>query len=371
MNDDQRAPLPERSPVMPGAARAGVLAGAGVVAVLGAAVAVGAASPAPATDSSAAARAAGIDTGSTTTMSEAALGNTAAWEAPAGVTGVAGALGDFRGGGRFGSIEITAINGWSLSLQTANGWTRTIAVDSDVEITKGGETVAFGDLEVGDEIRLRETRNDDGTFTIEAIVVVVPSVAGSVTAVDADSITIQGRNGLTQEITTTGSTTYRLGTESTTRAEVTAGDRIHAFGETGANNAFTATSVIVAVPKVAGEVTAVSTGSFTIARRDGSTYTITVGGDTAYRIPDVADPGLDDIEVGDVVAVTGTLSGSTIDAQIVAAGHGFDRGPGGLGHGRSRFGPGFGPVFGPGFGPGAPHADDSDDPTTDDSGTSS
>lgn len=365
MNDDQRAPLPERSPVMPGAARAGVLAGAGVVAVLGAAVAVGAASPAPATDSSAAGQATGIDTGSTTTTSEAALGNTAAWEAPAGVTGVAGALGDFRGGGRFGSIEITAINGSSLSLQTANGWTRTITVGGDVEITKGGETVALGDLEVGDEIRLRETRNDDGTFTLEAIVVVVPNVAGTVTAVDADSITIQGRNGLTQEITTTGSTTYRLGADSTTRAEVTAGDRIQAFGETGANNAFTATSVIVAVPKVAGEVTAVSTGSFTIALRDGSTYTITVDGDTEYRMPDVADPGLDDIEVGDVVAVAGTQSGSTIDAQVVAAGHGFDRGPGGLGHGQGGLEPGFG------SGPGAPHADDSDDTSTDDGGTSS
>ena len=364
MNDEQRDPLPERSRVMPGAARAGILAGAGVVAVLGAVVALGAASPAPATG----------ETGAVgPTMqedAEATLGDPTAWGAPAGADGLIGEPGHFRGGGRFGPIEITAIDGSSLSLRTANGWTRTIAVGSDVEITKGGETIALGDLEVGDEIRLLEIRDDDGTFTIERIVVVVPTVGGTVTAVDGDSITVQGRHGLTREIATTSTTTYRLGTETTTRAEVTVGDRIHAFGVTGADDAFTASVVIVAVPKVAGEVTAVSSGSFTIQLRDGSTYTVTVDADTAYRIRGVDDPGLDDIEVGDVVAVAGTQSGSTIDAQVVLSGGAFGRGPGGFGfgfgfgHGRGGVGPGFGPGF-------APDEQGSEAPSADGTGTSS
>ena len=360
MNDEQRDPLPQRSPVMPGAARAGILAGAGVVAVLGAAVALGAASPAPA------AEATGSGSRTTEETTETTVGDVAAWDAPAGAEGLAGEPGHRRGGGRFGPIEITAIAGSNLSLQTANGWTRTVAVGSDVEITKGGETIVLGELEVGDEIRLLEMRNDDGTFTLEGIVVVVPSVGGTVTAADADSITVQGRNGLTQEIQTTGETTYRLGTEATTRAEVTVGDRIHAFGETGTDDAFTATAVIVAVPKVAGEVTAVSSGSFTIRLRDGSTWTVTVDADTAYRIRDVDDPGLDDIEVGDAVAVAGTQSGSTIDAQVVLSGGAFGRGPGGFGFGHGR--EGFGPRFGPGFGP---DEQGSEAPPADDTGTSS
>lgn len=359
MNDEQRDPLPQRSPVMPGAARAGVLAGAGVVAVLGAAVALGAASPspAPATEDT------GSASGRTEEVSDTTSGDVAAWDAPAAAEGLAGEPGHFRGGGRFGPIEITGIDGSSLSLRTTNGWTRTISVGSDVEIMKGGDTIALSDLEVGDEIRLLETRNDDGTFTLERIVVVVPGVGGIVTAVDDDSITIQGRNGLTREIATTSATTYRLGTQTTTRAEVTVGDRIHAFGETGAGNTFTATAVTIALPKVAGEVTAVSSGSFTIRLRDGSTWTVTVDADTAYRIRDVEDPGLDDIEVGDVVAVAGTQSGSTIDAQVVVSGGAFGHGPGGLGlgHGRAGVGPGFVPGFDPNAGATAP----------DDTGTSS
>jgi len=314
VNDDQREPLPERLPVLPGAARAGILAGAGAVAVLGAAVALGAAAPS--------------SPGEASSASTAAVADPTRWQAPAGVAGVAGGLGHLRGGALLGQIEISAINGSSISLETANGWTRTITVTGDVEIIRGGESISLGDLEVGDTIGLRETRNEDGTFTLEAIVVVVPRVAGTVTAVDGDSITVQRRGGLTQEIATTGSTTYRLGADATSRAEVTVGDRIVAYGEAGAGGAFTATSVVIALPRAAGQVTAISGSSFTLQLRDGTSVTVNVDGDTAYRLPGVTDPGLDDVEVGDIVVVAGTQDGTTIDAQVVASGMGRGMGRG-------------------------------------------
>ncbi len=80
--------------------------------------------------------------------------------------------GDFGGPGRFGPITITSISGSNLGLETEDGWTRTVAITSTTAITKDGETIAASDLAVGDEIRLRQSRASDGTFTITAIDVV-------------------------------------------------------------------------------------------------------------------------------------------------------------------------------------------------------
>jgi hypothetical protein len=55
-------------------------------------------------------------------------------------------------------ITVTAISGNSISLKTADGWTRTITVDSGTTYSKSGDTIALGDIKVGDEIAFRQTR---------------------------------------------------------------------------------------------------------------------------------------------------------------------------------------------------------------------
>ena len=107
-------------------------------------------------------------------------------------------------------MTITAINGSNLSLKTDDGWTRTIAVTSDTAITRAGTTIAVGDLKVGDEIAFRQDRQDDGTYTITEIHVVLPTVAGQVTKIDGSTITVQRMDGTTQVIHVDGSTTYRV-----------------------------------------------------------------------------------------------------------------------------------------------------------------
>ena len=104
-----------------------------------------------------------------------------------------------------GGVTITAINGSSLSLKTDDGWTRTIAVTSDTTITRAGTTIAVGDLKVGDEIAFRQDRQDDGTYTITEIHVVLPTVAGQVTKIDGSTITVQRMDGTTQVIHVDGS----------------------------------------------------------------------------------------------------------------------------------------------------------------------
>ena len=96
--------------------------------------------------------------------------------------GGSGFVGRGRHGGiGLGAISITAISGANVTLETEDGWTRTIAVTSTTAITKDGEAATLGDLAVGDQVRLKQTRATDGTFTVTAIDVVQPKVAGTVT----------------------------------------------------------------------------------------------------------------------------------------------------------------------------------------------
>ena len=66
-------------------------------------------------------------------------------------------------------------------------------------ITRAGTTIAVGDLKVGDEIVFRQNRQDDGTYTITEIRLVLPTVAGQVTKVDGSTITVQRLDGTTAD----------------------------------------------------------------------------------------------------------------------------------------------------------------------------
>jgi hypothetical protein len=75
-------------------------------------------------------------------------------------------------------ISITAVDGSNVTLETEDGWTRTIAISDTTVITKGGVTVTAADLKVGDVIRFHQVENADGTFTVDAIRVQTPKTTG-------------------------------------------------------------------------------------------------------------------------------------------------------------------------------------------------
>ena len=129
---------------------------------------------------------------------------------PDGFAGFAGP----RAGFGAGNITIRAINGSTISLETADGWTRTITVTNETQLSKDGEEIAPADLEVGDRIRFRQTVDDAGTWTVTAITVVSPSVFGQVTAVDGDSITLSQRDGSSVTVHIDGSTRFTVSGET-------------------------------------------------------------------------------------------------------------------------------------------------------------
>ena len=238
-----------------------------------------------------------------------------------GLRGLIGRLGDLKDRGGFGQISITGIDGSNISLKTDDGWTRTIAVTSDTKITKGGQPIQLGDLKVGDQIRFRETRSAGGNFTIQAINVVLPSVAGEVTAVNGDTFTVKTRGNVSWAITTNDATTYMLDGGTGAKSDVKVGAKVGIVGTQNGESALTATTVRIVPASVAGKVTAKTGDTITIQRVGGGTATLHVTGATKYHVRGKDNPSLSDINVGDVIVAAGRQrSDGSIDAVAVASG---------------------------------------------------
>ena len=187
--------------------RIGIVAGSAVLVVIGAVAGMGA-SPA-------------------TSPSAANQGELAAAVPAVGTSGAGSLDGGLRGFGRggFHDITISAINGSSLSLETEDGWTRTITVGSSTTITKAGATIAVTDLAVGDQIGFSQEQATDGSYTITAIRVVLPTIGGEVTAVADNTITVTGKDGTTGTIHVGGDTTYEVdGTTEQALSDIEVGD---------------------------------------------------------------------------------------------------------------------------------------------------
>ena len=144
----------------------------------------------------------------------------------------------------FGSITVSAISGSSISLKTADGWTRTITVDSGTTFEKGDTAAALSDLKVGDEIQFRETRATNGSFTIIAISIILPHAGGTVSAINGSTITVTNPGGETATIKVGSSTTYTVGGSAGAKlSDIKTGMVLMATGTRNSDGSLSATSV--------------------------------------------------------------------------------------------------------------------------------
>jgi hypothetical protein len=240
-----------------------------------------------------------------------------------GVAGDAGLDHGRFGGEGFRDITIKAISGSNVTLATADGWTRTIAVTSTVKLTKGGAAIDLSALKVGDQVRFSQTKNADGTYTVDQIAVVVPSVGGTVSDVSSTGFKVTTRDGSVWTVAINGTTKYQYGTGSGTLADVKNGTVTLVQGTTTGDNAITALTVRVAGDKAVGTVTAKTANSITITTRDGSSLTIHVAAATTYQVAGKATATLADITVGSAIGVSGRKQADgSINADAVVAGNG-------------------------------------------------
>jgi hypothetical protein len=238
----------------------------------------------------------------------------------------------------FGEISIAAISGNDVTLATADGWRRTITITSSVELTKGGQDIEVSDLQVGDQVRFRQVRNDDGSYSVTALAVVMPTIQGEASAITASGFKVTTRDGSVWTVDVNGSTTYDYGQGTGTLSDVKDGQPVRVSGTITADNQMTALNVRVAGDRAVGQVTAKTADTITIEQRDGSSLTIHVDGDTTYRLAGVEDADLGDVTVDMTIGVSGRArADGSIDADAVAAGdirglgRGWSDGPKGFG----------------------------------------
>ncbi len=229
---------------------------------------------------------------------------------------------------RRGDVTITAISGSNVTLGTDDGWRRTIAVTDAVDVTRGGQDVELAALKVGDHVRFAQTRNDDGTYTVTRLAVVVPTIRGTVGDVTSSGFKVTTRGGAVWTVAVNGSTEYRFGTGGGTLADVTNGAVVVVAGQSAGDNALTALSVRVRADQATGIVTAKTADTLTLTKRDGSTTTVHVDADTTYRVRGAAGTtdSLADVTVDMAVGVSGRArADGSIDADLVVAGNGGGR----------------------------------------------
>jgi hypothetical protein len=224
--------------------RVAIVVAVGIVLVLAAAITLAASpSPAPALGAGPSAPASSAQP----QHSNAGPGRFPAFGAGLGAFGFGGRLGGFGatvGGFGIGGATITGIDGSNLALKTADGWTRTIVVTSSTKITRAGETISLSGLKVGDAIGFSEKKQTDGTYSIEAIRVILPTISGQISAISGNTITVKGFGGTTSTIHVDSSTTYRIaGDAKATLSDLKVGMAIGAEGTKNADGSLQALSI--------------------------------------------------------------------------------------------------------------------------------
>ena len=146
-----------------------------------------------------------------------------------------------------------------------------------------------------------------------------PGIGRAITIakVEGSDVSLKTDDGWTRTITVTDQTEIRIGNQKVSLSDLKVGDDVNLRETKNSNGTYIVTLIVVRVPTVAGTITEITTGGFTIKQRSGSTKIVTVSGSTDYLI--AGSTGAEsDLSVGTKVQVEGTASsGDTFAARVV------------------------------------------------------
>src|ERR1039458_125016 len=174
---------------------------------------------------------------------------------------------------------VTAITSNSVTLDRLNHVTEIFSITPATTFHQGSTVLTAASLVVGDRVNVRVNSSDPTTAL--SIGIELAALAGKVTAVVGNSITITTGQGFARTILVSAATTYTEGGAAATLANVTVGSDIIAVG-TIDTNMTTLDATKVAIREVGhavtyrGVISAVSSTSVTLNRNDGKTTTFTI-----------------------------------------------------------------------------------------------
>jgi hypothetical protein len=153
----------------------------------------------------------------------------------------------------------------------------------------------------------------------------------TITAINGSDVSLKTADGWTRTITVTSTTTITKGGATIGVDDLAVGDQVRFAQDRAADGTYTVTDIVVVLPTVIGEVTAIDGSTLTVTQPGGTTATVHVDRDTTYRVAGAAG-SLSDVKVGSFIAAEGTQrADGSLDASIVRTGfdrRGDGRGPG-------------------------------------------
>jgi hypothetical protein len=190
----------------------------------------------------------------------------------------------------------------------------------------GVENPSIADLQVGDQIAGEGVVEEDGTGRATLVVVLPEQVArlsGKVTAIEELTLALDTPGGVVN-VVTDADTIFRVpGVEEAALDDVAVGDQVDVAGVWESETTFSAIGVGVRGGRregqrgtVRGRAIRVEAEQLVLGALHGP-VTVLVDGETQYRVPDVDEPSLDDVETGAMVGVRGTWNE---DGTLQAAG---------------------------------------------------
>lgn len=230
---------------------------------------------------------------------------------------------------------ITSIDDNTLTIEGVHGSQTILMNDNTLFHSPGAADFGLADLQVGDVIFANGARQEDGSL-LAAHVVLRPEgdmITGRVATVSADSLTLSGRGGQTFTVMVTADTLVARpgrpglawGGDPAGSELVGEGMGMLAFGTLDEDGTtLTAHTLILrragaAGRLMAGQVEAINGSEISLTNRRGLSIMVIVTADTRFLIANNPDAGLDDIAVGDRIAVRGQVdeNGQTVTAGLI------------------------------------------------------
>jgi hypothetical protein len=161
-----------------------------------------------------------------------------------------------------------------------------------------------------------------------------PSLAGTITAIDAHAITLKTRDGQTAQVALSDKTQYHKAREAATFADLKVGDMVFVRGEKTGENVWQAAVVAtrgqgdspggnlaegMGKRFIAGEVKSIDGTQLTIQRPDGVTQKISVDEDTSFR-KNGESITLADLKTGDHVFGRGEIKNGIFVPAVLNVG---------------------------------------------------
>jgi hypothetical protein len=147
--------------------------------------------------------------------------------------------------------DVSAVSTTSITITDLRGTTSTYAINASTTVTKNGQSATVADIVNGDNVHIALSSTDP---TLAGPIDIVPaSVAGKVTAINGDVLTIAGPNGSTGSVVVSSTTTYAKGGASASLSDISVGTVIFAQGSFGSSATIVdATTVGIGQPSTGG-----------------------------------------------------------------------------------------------------------------------